>query len=511
MTGWKVLTVLLPAVVLAQKPGGETKNYNPSLTMQECSGNQNCQSVNTKVTLDQNWRWVHVEGGYENCFTGNMWDNSVCPDGPTCVDNCELEGVTSAEWKSTYGITASGDELDLKFLTVGQYATNVGSRTFLLDASGSKYYMFKLLNREFTFDVDVSALPCGINGALYFVEMDADGGLSEYAGNEVGAAYGAGYCDAQCPHDIKFINGEANCEDWQPSDNDVNAGKGKYGSCCHEMDIWESNSVASAYTLHPCNTVGQVRCEGVECGDNDTGDRYNGVCDKDGCDFHNWRLGDRNYFGPGMTVDTNKKITVVTQFLTDDGTDNGELVEVRRLYVQDGKVIDNSFTDVEGVERTDSITEEMCEQSKAAFGDPNEFAAKGGMKAHGEAMGRGMVLVMSLWDDHDANMLWLDSNYPLDKDPSEPGVSRGPCSTDSGEPTDVENNNPNAHVTYSNIKFGTIGSTYDGPAPTTTPSGPKTTPDADCPGGNLDHCLSLCPESPANIHDGCVQECNDLC
>ena len=24
------------------------------------------------------------------------------------------------------------------------------------------------------------------------------------------------------------------------------------------MDIWESNSVASAYTLHPCNTVGQV-------------------------------------------------------------------------------------------------------------------------------------------------------------------------------------------------------------------------------------------------------------
>ena len=47
-------------------------------------------------------------------------------------------------------------------------------------------------------------------------------------------------------------------------------------------------------------------------------------------------------------VDTNKKITVVTQFLTDDGTDNGELVEVRRLYVQDGKVIDNSFTDVEG-------------------------------------------------------------------------------------------------------------------------------------------------------------------
>ena len=29
--------------------------------------------------------------------------------------------------------------------------------------------MFKLKNREFTFDVDASALSCGFNGALYFV------------------------------------------------------------------------------------------------------------------------------------------------------------------------------------------------------------------------------------------------------------------------------------------------------------------------------------------------------
>lgn len=38
--------------------------------------------------------------------------------------------------------------------------------------------------------------------------MDADGGLSEYSGNEAGAAYGTGYCDSQCPRDLKFINGE---------------------------------------------------------------------------------------------------------------------------------------------------------------------------------------------------------------------------------------------------------------------------------------------------------------
>ena len=41
-------------------------------------------------------------------------------------------------------------------------------------------------------------------------------------------------------------------------------------------------------------------------------------------------------------------MTVVTQFITSDGTDNGDLVEIRRLYVQDGKVIDNSFVALPG-------------------------------------------------------------------------------------------------------------------------------------------------------------------
>ena len=71
-----------------------------------------------------------------------------------------------------------------------------------------KYQMFKLLNKEFTFDVDVSKLPCGLNGALYLIEMDEDGGMSRFSSNKAGAKYGTGYCDTQCPHDIKFINGE---------------------------------------------------------------------------------------------------------------------------------------------------------------------------------------------------------------------------------------------------------------------------------------------------------------
>ena len=95
----------------------------------------------------------------------------------------------------------------------------------------------------------------------------------QFSGNAAGAKYGTGYCDAQCPHDVKFINGEANTVDWAPSETDPNSGGGKYGSCCAEMDLWEANSRSQAFTTHPCTVTGQFRCDGVDCGDNDSGDR----------------------------------------------------------------------------------------------------------------------------------------------------------------------------------------------------------------------------------------------
>jgi cellulose 1,4-beta-cellobiosidase len=64
-------------------------------------------------------------------------------------------------------------------------------------------------------------LPCGLNGALYFSQMDADGGVAKSNGNnKAGPKYGTGYCDAQCPRDIKFINGVANSAGWAASPND---------------------------------------------------------------------------------------------------------------------------------------------------------------------------------------------------------------------------------------------------------------------------------------------------
>ncbi|TFK39660.1 cellobiohydrolase I-II [Crucibulum laeve] len=444
------------AMACGQQVGTQTAETHPKMSWQKCTKGGSCTTQSSaSIVLDANWRWLHTTSGYTNCYTGNTWDKSLCPDGATCAKNCALDG---ADYTGTYGITASGNSLTMKFVTSGQQK-NIGSRVYLM-ASDTQYQMFKLLNQEFTFDVDVSNLPCGLNGALYFSEMAADGGMS--GNNKAGAKYGTGYCDSQCPRDIKFIGGEANVQGWAPSPNDVNAGTGGYGACCNEMDIWEANSIAAAYTPHPCTVSGLNRCSGTACGGTDN--RYGSVCDPDGCDFNSYRMGDTSFYGKGLKVDTSKKFTVVTQFLTSNNSTTGTLSEIRRLYVQNGKVIQNSKVNIPGMTAGDSITSAFCSSQKTAFGDTDSFGSKGGLAAMGKAAGNGMVLVMSVWDDHAASMLWLDSSYPTDADPSKPGIKRGTCATTSGKPTDVENANANASVTYSNIKFGDIGSTYTGTA-----------------------------------------------
>ena len=179
----------LLAAVRAQQVGTNQAETHPSMTWQKCTGKQSCTTVNGKVVLDANWRWVHSTSGYTNCYTGNTWDKTLCPDDTTCAANCALDG---ADYSGTYGITASGNSLKLNFVTQSS-GKNIGSRTYLM-ADDSNYQMFDLLNQEFTFDVDVSNLPCGLNGALYFVEMDKDGGMAKHPTNKAGAKYGTGYC-----------------------------------------------------------------------------------------------------------------------------------------------------------------------------------------------------------------------------------------------------------------------------------------------------------------------------
>jgi hypothetical protein len=165
--------------------------------------------------------------------------------------------------------------------------------------------MFYLLNKELSFEVDVSACGCGMNSALgrnslqfifsfsqflYFNTMESDGGQA--SSGYTGATYGTGYCDAQPP------------QPGRPS--------------CDELDIWEANSLANVYTTHPC---------------------LNGQCDPYGCGFNTYARGDKNFYGrgPGYQVDSTQKFTVVTRFVTVDTTDNGDLKEMQRFYIQNGR------------------------------------------------------------------------------------------------------------------------------------------------------------------------------
>merc|ERR1712048_622640 len=399
--------------------------------------------------------------------------------------------------------------------------------------------------------------PCGVNGALYFVQMDADGGKSKY--DNAGAQYGTGYCDAQCPHDLKWINGEANIGNWTPQATDPNAGLGHYGTCCTELDMWEANSISQAYTMHSCAVDGQTRCEGIDCGDNagavtPESHRFEGVCDKNGCDFATNRLGEKNFYGPGSNfqIDSTKKMTVVTQFITDDGTDSGTVNEVKRFYIQDGKKIETPTVTLEG-KQYNSISTDFCQAWVDTTKDGTNFLQKGGFKAVDESFEKGVVLVMSLWDDHFANMLWLDSIYPTDS--TDPTNYRGSCPKTSGVPADIEPKEGSSSVTYSNIKYGPLGrTTGSSPSPPSPPSGSgccswdgkycgkttdycaanedqcvqckgswctdcaapyttaapagTTTAAGSCPGGSLSACLADCP---AAIYKQCAESCATRC
>ncbi|KAJ7455769.1 cellulase [Mycena latifolia] len=464
-----LISLCLLAVVSAQQVGTQVAETHPTMSSQKCTA-AGCTTQSTSVVLDSNWRWLHSVNSTTNCYTGNTWDATLCPNPTTCTANCALDG---ADYGGTYGISSSGNALTLKFVT----GANIGSRVYLM-ANATNYQMFQLLNQEFSFDVDMSNLGCGLNGALYLSEMPSDGGIS--ATNKAGAKYGTGYCDSQCPHDLKFIQGVANIVNWTGAATDANSGSGSFGTCCNEMDIWEANKNAAAFTPHVCSTNGLTKCSGVQCGDGS--DRANGICDKDGCDFNSYRMGDQTFLGPGKTVDTNSKFTVVTQFIATGGT----LSEIRRLYVQNGKVITNSNTNIAGISpAVNSITDTFCNQQKTAFGDTNSFESRGGLKAMGAALARGMVLALSIWDDHAAGMYWLDSTYPTNASASSPGVTRGPCSTTSGDPKTVEASEGSNSVTFSNIKWGDLNSTFSatgsGGTGTTTASSPPTGPT----GGNL--------------------------
>ena len=175
--------------------------------------------------------------------------------------------------------------------------------------------------------------------------------------------------------------------------------------------------------------------------------------------------------GPQFAVNTLEPMKVVTQFITSDGTDDGDLVDIKRFYVQNGNIIHSPSSTILGPDHdTDSITDAFCDAKKDLFGDVKDYQEHGGMKGMGESLDRGHVMIFSLWDDVEVNMLWLDSAYPLNKPVTDPGIKRGECPGDeTSTPTWLRQNYSDAYVTFKNAAVGEIGSTV-GPVTPTTPS-----------------------------------------
>ncbi|KAH6617507.1 concanavalin A-like lectin/glucanase domain-containing protein [Chaetomium tenue] len=375
------LASLLLGAVNGQLPG-EGEEVHPKITTYRCTKAGGCKAKTNYVVLDALAHPVHQATNQYGCGDWGQKPNATaCPDKESCAKNCVMDPVSDY---STYGINTDGDSLRLQQLLNGKL---VSPRVYLLDETKRRYEMLSLTGNEFTFDVDATKLPCGMNSALYLSEMKADGAQSTL--NPGGAYFGTGYCDAQC-YVTPFINGI----------------KGPY------------------------------LCEGEEC-------QKQGVCDKAGCAWNPYRVNVTDYYGAGeeFKVNSNKLVTVVTQF---HANRKGKLESIHRKYVQEGRVIESYVVDAPGLPSTDSMTDELCSVTGA-----DAFMRLGAMQGMGDALTRGMVLALSIWWDEGGNMNWLDAG------------EAGPCNLDEGHPTEIVKVEPAPEVTFSNMRWGEIDSTYE--------------------------------------------------
>jgi cellulase len=122
------------------------------------------------------------------------------------------------------------------------------------------------------------------------------------------------------------------------------------------------------------------------------------------------------------------------------------MTEIRRLYVQDGKIIQNAAVNITGPPVQNYMNNNYCSLKPGS----ERYMELGGMEAMGDALSRGMVLIFSIWWSEGDFMQWLD------------GGSSGPCNTTEGDPKNIVKIQPDPAVTFSNVKWGEIDSTYSG-------------------------------------------------
>jgi cellulose 1,4-beta-cellobiosidase len=266
--------------------------------------------------------------------------------------------------------------------------SNIGSRIYLLN--GDNYYYPNLLNKEIRLDIDLSNVNCGLNAAVYLVEMKSS----------AFPKFGGGYVDAQCPKDIKIKPDGTFNTDFS------------FEACGVEIDLIEANNDAMAFTLHPC---------------------IENSCYSAGSDFNSYRQGYKDFYGLHKVVDTTKPFTFITQFI---GDSNNNLIELRRSYKQNNKIIDHPA----GYMNKSSISYWMKK-----LNEPDDLDKYGGFESLTKSLKNGMVIVLSIWDDTATNMKWLDVG------------ERGRCSGNE-IPRNIYRD---AYVIYSNLEINDISTKSD--------------------------------------------------
>ncbi|KAK3492493.1 glycoside hydrolase [Neurospora hispaniola] len=343
---------LFPQVATAQQIDTGIPEVHPRFRTQECTESGGCKTQQTYLVSDARHRPFHnTEGEIVECSAANK---VLCPDEASCAKNCILEGV---EYGSL-GVLASDTAVTLRnYLFDGRKHRSISPRVYLLAEDGENYEPINLLNQEISFQVDVSNIGCGMNGALYLSEMDFAGGRSKL--NPAGAKYATGYCDAP------------------------------------------SNSRATTMTSHPCNQTGPFLCNGDQSDESEKSG--SGMCARKGCGINPFRL---------VTYSSNIKAPIHANISPSGGKFEG------------------------------ALTEGYCSAR-----DFDHHARLSGLKTMGEALGRGMVMVLSIWNSERHSMAWLNAG------------KNGSCQDGEGKPERIVKKTPNVTVTFSNIRWGDIDST----------------------------------------------------
>jgi hypothetical protein len=107
-----------------------------------------------------------------------------------------------------------------------------------------------------------------------------------------------------------------------------------------------------------------------------------------------------------------------------------------------------------------SVCDEFCVVQKKAFDENHSFTEYRGFRQLGASLNKGHVLVLSLWDGHDVNMLWRNSVDATNS--NKEGSDPGPWESSSGAPIYPRNNGKRSAIDLCGFLHVRIGPSVSG-------------------------------------------------